>query len=222
MKKIMLIIAALICINIPANSQLQKTQASKKFFLTAAAGPSFPVGDFASKNISNEQAGFAKTGFNINLNFGYQQTENFGFVASLLYSKHLMDVSSLQSMGLPAITADHWQSYGIMVGPMLTLPVNDKIKTDFKILAGVTNVNAPVMGYAGDVVMSEQWSAAFAMQLAVDMRYYVSNNFFLIANIDYNAMRPKFKITDANGNSSGSATQQVSDLPVTVGIGVAF
>ena len=92
MKKIMLLIAGIMVIIISANAQEKVVQPAKKFFVSLAAGPSFPMGTFESKNANvtnNSTSGFAKTGFNINLHVGYQLNQNFGIVSHLLFLKSI-------------------------------------------------------------------------------------------------------------------------------------
>jgi len=61
MKKMLLILAAAMSMYLVASSQERNAGNEKKAFLIFTAGPSFPVGDFNSKNLNNEQAGLAKT-----------------------------------------------------------------------------------------------------------------------------------------------------------------
>lgn len=185
-----------------------------KLFLALSGGPSLPVGDYQSKSLDNEQAGLAKTGYNLNLHFGYQAQKNFGITSNLLYTKHSIDESAIHQID-PELSADHYQYYGITVGPMVTVPASDKILFDFKVLGGITNVNFPVISYQ-NAFGEEKWGAAFTWQLGTDLRFNFGKKTFLIANLDYTNMKPKMTVDEID------VEQKMSALDINVGIGFNF
>ncbi len=220
MKKTVLFSIAMLVLGMALFAQPPKNQNNKKFFASVAAGPAFPVSDFASKDITtNDQAGLAKTGFNINLQFGYQFFDNLSLASTVVYSKHKLDISSLSSMG---VTTDHWQYYGVLIGPMFTLPVNDKAKVDFKVLGGITNVNSPAITYQDAILMDELWSTTFALQAGAGLRYYFNPSVYGVASVDYYGMKPKFTLPNSDGSTTTSARQNISAVAVSVGVGIGF
>ena len=219
----MLLIASIILVVISANAQEKAVQPAKKLFVSLSAGPSFPLGTFESKNANitnNSTSGFAKTGFNINVHFGYQLHENFGIVSHLLFSEYKLNVSKFTDAN---VSANHWQYYGILVGPMLTLPVGENARFDFKALGGVTNVNSPGVTVNGANYFKEQWSAAFALQFGTDFRYNLTESLYLIANADYSYMKPKFTVTNFEGATfTHTPKQEMEHINLTGGIGFNF
>jgi hypothetical protein len=224
MKKIMVIFTIVMLAGICAYGQDEQKVQNKntKIFLSLSGGPSFPVGNFASKDTSNEAAGLAKTGYHINLHLGYQFHENFGIISTFLYSKYKLDMSDYERYG---ISTDHWQYYGVMIGPMLTYPINEKAKFDLKIMGGITNVNSPnINTNISSVYVKEDWSTSFVMQLGMDLRYNVTKNLYLVSNLDYNYMKPKFEMntTVGDGNLPHQLEQKISAVNLNIGIGVSF
>lgn len=221
MKKIMMIFAILLLTGISANAQGKQKIQNNKFFLSLAAGPSFPIGDFGSTSTDNENAGLAKTGFTTNLQFSYQLHKYFGLTSTVLYSYNNLDISQFEQYG---VKTDHWQHYGIMAGPMFILPVGEKMNTDFKVLAGITNVNSPSVKFAdGTSLLNEEWSTSFAMQLGADFRYNFTDRFYLLTNLDYILMKPKFDNSSPIGDGSqNSYEQKINALNLTVGVGINF
>lgn len=219
----MLLIASIILVIISANAQENAVQPTKKFFISLSAGPSFPLGTFESKNpniTTNSTSGFAKTGYNLNLHFGYQLHENFGIVSHILFSEYKLDVSKFADA---SVSANHWQYYGILAGPMLTLPAGENARFDFKALAGVTNVNSPGVKVDGDDYFKEQWSAAFALQFGADFRYNLTESLYLIVNGDYSHMKPKFTVPNVEGAPfTHSPNQEMEHINLTGGIGLNF
>ncbi len=65
----------------------QDSSKQKQFFLSFSAGPSFPVGAFGKHDLNDTQAGFAKTGYNLNLDLMYRINQAVILDATILYSR---------------------------------------------------------------------------------------------------------------------------------------
>jgi hypothetical protein len=221
MKKIMLLLSASLLVSIAVNAQNGKMKNDKKFFLDLNGGPSFPAGVFASTTNTNTDtdAGFAKSGFNINVDFGYQISDNIGIASKALYANYSLDIDAFNQ---PNLTADHWQYYGFVVGPMLTLPVTDNAKVDVKAMGGAVYANSPAVKQSGVIIADQDWSAAFAMQFGADFRYNFKNNFFGLVNVDYSYMKPSFTITTGTDGGSITTTQDQKMGAFNVGLGVGI
>jgi hypothetical protein len=224
MKKSIIFLAVLLLIGSIVTAQEEKVQMNKKFFLALSAGPAFPVGPFASTDTTSTTAGFAKTGVNVNAHFGYQVIENFGLASTFLYANHSLDIAKFGE----GIGANHWQYYGVVIGPFVTIPVGEKATFNLKALAGITNSNSPSIKFNGTVIVKEDWSTAFAMQAGVDYRYYFGNEMYFLTNLDYNYMKPKFTLKVEGGEipdlprNSESAFQKISALNLNIGLGIKF
>lgn len=204
-----------------------------KFFLAFTAGPAIPVGAFASKNISSaSDAGLANLGYNLNLHAGYQISKNFGVAGGVYYSRFQLDQDAisryLNSSGSGGInaTADHWQYWGVIAGPMATLPVGNDVFFDFRAMGGYARANMPVIGFqlAGYPTSStqtpEKWSDVFAWQFGTNMRYNFTKNACVFANFDYNHMEPVWKF-NFNGEDT-KVEQKMGAIDLTVGIGLTL
>ncbi len=204
-----------------------------KFFLAFSAGPAIPVGAFASKDINaSSDAGLANLGYNLNLHSGYQISDYFGVTGNFLYSRFQMDQGAitryLNSSGSGGVnaTADHWQYWGVIAGPMATLPVSDEIFFDFKAMGGYARANMPVIGFqlagypSASLQTPEKWSDVFAWQLGTNMRYNFATNACLFANFDYNHMEPVWKF-NFNGEDL-KVQQKMGVIDFTVGVGITL
>jgi Outer membrane protein beta-barrel domain len=193
----------------------------KMFHLDLNGGPSFPAGVFASTTNTDVEAGFAKSGFNINLDFGYQISDYVGLTARGLYGNFSLDISAFNQTN---VTADHWQYYGLVVGPMLTLPVADKAKVDVKAMGGIANANSPAVKLNGTIIADQDWSVAFAMQFGANLRYNFKDNLFGLVNADYSYMKPSFSIITGTNGSSVTTTedQKMGAFNVGLGVGINF
>ncbi len=229
MKKFLIMAIALLAGG-ALHAQKAGAQQTKKSFLAFHAGPTIPAGDFGSKNTGNEDAGYAKTGFTINLNYGYQFEKNAGVTASAFYNnfnthKFVMafnDGSGPQNIELKM---DHWQFYGLSAGPMLTFELGKNINTDVKVMGGVANANSPKITYNSIVMAEQDWGWAPVLQGGLNLRIGTGSNLFLFANADYLYMKPKFQYSYTNENDqwvTEDIKQKISAVNVTAGIGFKF
>ena len=224
MKKTILVMAAAIAVSLTTNAQDLKTPTEKKFFGSISAGPAIPVGAFAAKSLEeSEDAGLAKTGYQMNLQFGYQANSNFSVLLQTFYGRHTIDNTMFHEVGA---NIDHWQYYGILAGPALTVKAGKQQKTtfDFKTLVGWARVNSPLVSLAGSTVVQEEWADAMAIQAGIDIRYKLGGNLFLLGSTNYNYIRPKFNLKTNLGEpiSQDKVEQKMGFMNINAGIGWRF
>ena len=218
MKKKLAIIQLLILIGLSSFSQeVSKDEVSKKFVIALTAGPSFPVGQYGLMNLNHQESGFAKFGFNLNLNFAYQLEKHFGLASSVIYAQHVLNIDELKK--LPDFTnakADHYQYWGVLLGPMATVNLSKKVLLDFKFLAGVASANAPVIKSDSGVISNEKWSDAFVYQYGTDIRYNFNPTVCFFSNIYYNHTKPVWKLVN------GSVEKNMGVFDFNLGFGYNF
>lgn len=217
MKKMLLILAAIMSMCMIAAAQERRAGPDKKGFVILSAGPAFPIGDFSSKNLDNEEAGLAKTGFNLDLQGGYNLGTNFGVAAAAFYSRESIDATIFN--GTDA-SVDHWQYYGLVAGPMITQNVGTKTSVDLNFMTGVANVNSPKFSYNGEVVFPEDWAFVMPLRVSGNVRFQIGSNAYFATGLNYLYMNPSFKVT-ALGETY-SAHQKISVLNLHAGVGLRF
>lgn len=178
------------------SANLFAQSSNRKGFIGITLGPSIPIGDFADNSLSNDNAGFAKTGFNINvINFGYKFGQNFGITGSWFGAEHSVDAGGVDDM----------LSYGgLMGGPMLSFPVNEKLDFDLKGMIGffssTLNQNKP----------GETSGIGVGFDFGTSFRYNFTEKWCLLINGDYFASNLKFD----EGNKKISS--------INLSLGIAF
>ena len=233
MKKIFLSVLMLSFTFYQSFSQSTNKQSSEntspKFFAAFSAGAAVPVGVFGKKNVDvTSEAGLARLGYNLNVNAGYQFSDNFGMASSLYFSRFKLDQKAINdylsktSSGLTS-SADHWQYFGLVVGPMTTFSITKDVFLDFKALGGVAHANMPVFKFeveglpVASAVTKEHWAYSFAWQLGSDLRYNFAPGVCFYTNIDYNFMKPTWSLENV-----GDFKQKMGALDFNVGIGATF
>ncbi len=216
-------------------AQGSKVKSDPKSFIALHGGPSFPIAGLGSTDMNNENAGFAKTGFAINLSYGYEFKNNVGLTASLLYNK--FDVNSKkieftnpETNELIPVNLDHWQFYGVTAGPMFTVKAGNKVKADFKVMGGIVNANAPMIEVMKVKLTNDAWHTAAVLQAGVNFRMEVSKKMFVMTSADYLYLEPTFRYTytDAIAGEpgidriAGDFKQKMNMINVTAGIGFKF
>jgi Outer membrane protein beta-barrel domain len=217
MKKILILVTAML-VGIALTAQENKVQKEPKSYLVLGIGPSFPVSDFASANEENEKAGFAETGLNIDLTYGYKFMPYLSLEASALFNFNGIDKKILQ--GETSATVDHFQVISFLVGPAFSNPLSDNVDFGFRIRGGYASVNSPKLKYAGETLVTEDWAGDLIWGGGFNMKFNAGKKTFIAFDVDYLQTKPEFKI-EALGESI-SAKQTVTVLNLNVGFGLRF
>lgn len=220
MKKLLLLTLVLLVSGAMLAQGSKETRVTKSI-LAFHAGPSFPTGDFSSTDFENVEAGFAKTGFNLNLTYAYQFHKNAGISSSIFYNRYRLNEDKINEL-FSDVAVDHWKFYGITVGPMLTFDLAKNIAADLRVMGGAANVNSPSAQEHGELILDEEWSWAPVLQGGLNLRFGTGNNIFVFTGLDYQYMKPKFEIEPIVGVIEDRVHQKISVLNLTGGIGIKF
>ena len=218
MKKIFVLVAALLVCFVVTGQDNREVKDVKSAF-SINIGPSFPIGDFESTNENNDNAGFAKTGFNFNLNYDYKFVPNVGLGVNFYYGHHNIHDEQLHAAAQNS-SADHYQCVGFLAGPMFTGKITPRTDINFRLMGGVARSNSPEFVVDGATVINGDWASAYACQLEADRRCRIHKNMFFKLNAGYMQTRPDFKI-DVLGETA-NAEIHISTLNLNAGVGIKF
>lgn len=224
MKKLLLSFSALFLFFAITNAQDAKTENLKRNFLALTAGPSFPVGDFASTDLDNDDAGLAKTGFTIDLKYGHHFNNVFGLTAAAIYGRYAVDKSAISDDGTTGLSIDPWQYYGILAGPLVTGGLSRQAFIDFSVLSGAVLTAFPKSTLDGIEVTKRDWSTAVPIKFAADLRFGFNNAGYIFVGGSYMYMKPKFNVT-AKVDDDFETTrlkQKMGMFGANAGIGITF
>ena len=223
MKKIVLVLLPFFVLTqLKAQETEKRSTPSPKNYLSLQVGPALSTGDFARKDIDNDQAGFAKTGFALDLNYTYQLNENIGLAASAFYTINSLAIKKIRELtGVNTLKTDHWQSIGLVAGPAFSYSFSDKVRTDLRIMGGITSANSPDVRTNGFLLADEDWVTAALFQTGVGVRVDLGKQAFFASHLDFRYINPRFDITVSTGEKE-IRRQQMSTLNLTCGVGVRF
>lgn len=226
MKKIWLLVTTLlVCFVVTAQqSRLPKKLNSLSFNI----GPSFPISDFASNNSGNENAGYAKTGINVDLNYDHLFSKNVGISINGLYGSHKMDqkiITDFMEMEISGADISHYQYVGLLAGPVFRGTLTPKTDINFKLLGGVGRASSPEASFLGELVAKKDWATSFTWRLTGDLNFQFTKNAFLIAGLSYTQMRPDFKVVILPNDPATETIRMemhVNTINLNAGVGIKF
>ena len=210
-----------------------------KGYIGIAVGPSIPTGDFASKDMNNESAGFAKTGAIFDITFAYKLNKNFGVTALLRGQANKLDaqaVSNEMSKQMPpefsnTVRTGSWGIGGLLVGGYSTIPIAKQLSFESKLMLGFISATSPdvtinLSGY-GETAWVKQnsvSSTAFAYMAGIGLKYDAGKRVCVLLNVDYLGSNPKFdnvETTSSDGEMSKDSYSQAFGT-VNFGFGVGY
>jgi hypothetical protein len=210
-------------LSVAAFAQEETTKKTEKNQLFFHLGPSFPVGDFLSKTLTNTEAGFAQTGLTLDMSYLRSIDDNFGVMVSAFYNMNGLDIKKIeQEYGITGVNVDHWQFIGFAAGPVFTIPATDKTKIDFRVLGGIARANSPEINFDGTLMVKEDWSTSGVFQAGAGVRADLSSKLIFFGGLDYKYLRPSFAVVSGAGDVSEDAKQRMSTLNLSVGLGFRF
>ena len=233
-EKLLLSLLFLACFS--ASAQEFKKQSS----ITLAAGPSFPVGAFADKDLYNDKSGLASVGGFANLSYSYQFSKFFGATAAVGGRIHGVDKNALGSYSLPTgsgatmgIEASTWQFFSVMGGIFQTIPItsNEKLTFEVKEMIGVQFSNSPEIKVTGfipgvgslDGTEERQSVNSLAYALGLGFKYKLDSNIGLKLFGEYQGASPKFTYTTTSpADAPVEQKMKQNTSAVNVGLGLAF
>jgi len=206
-----------------------------KFTLAAGIGANQPVGVFGQKNITQANAGFAKTGLCANITATRMLAKTFGLTALLAVQDNGVDTKSIAhqvnaqtqdpAFTQQSVTSKHWQAAKLLAGGTIVLPFAGTGKWLFtaRALGGVlktrlpqqsglvistrTNVGNTFAKYAERNKLS--LPCTFAAMGGAGVQYNIVKKVFLQCNVDYTYAAPQSKYADFlqfGGGVFGSST----------------
>jgi hypothetical protein len=223
MKKLYPLLTGLLLVSMIATAQTDVTTTKTKtthtvtptgnFSLAATYGWAIPEGNFGSHDILDVAKGYATTGYNFTLHGGIVVAKNLSIEADYFFSRFGIHENALSNSGY---FLDYWKYSGFTIGPSLGIPLSKRLSAHVKIAAGTARVRSAVPNKDG-ILLDEVRASTFAFKPGFDLKYHISNRIFILGNLDYIYMSPKFKYSGGN-----DLDQNIAALHVGFGLGFTF
>lgn len=206
-----------------------------------SAGLSAPMGDFASNKSSDENAGFATTGFLFDFSLNYKLNKTLGIEGLVRVQLNGTDAEALAdefSAIIPAgisgtVESGRWVTVGFLGGLTASFPLTERFSFNSKILIGVQTTSSPELNVTLNGPGGSEWvkqesgnGAAFAYLIGAGFKYGITEKADLLINIDYVGAEPEFSdvvTTSSSGESAkGSFDQPMSTFNFGLGVALKF
>lgn len=210
-----------------------------KGYIGLGLGPSFALGDFASVDGDNDNAGFAKGGLLFDLSFGYKLNDRFGFAGLIRSQAHTVNADALARAGalpgyLLTVQADAYGIGAYFLGGYGSFEINESMSFETRAMIGYAVTQAPAVNYRysnltnGQIFLFDQGAAsagAFAYDLGVGIRRNLGKRFSMASMLDVMGTNPEFEyqIINLDGSRTFSVVNQpVMALNVTINFAYRF
>ena len=214
--------------------------AQDKGYVAVSIGPSIPIEDFASKNSSNEAAGYANPGAIFDVSFQYKFGKYFGISALLRGQANTTDAQAIANElareinnVLWTVESNPWSIGGILIGGSASVPIglNDKISFESRAMFGFLNATSPEINITGRTNSQSEWAkqqskmaTAFSYLLGAGFKFNIAKRICILTNIDFLSAKPEFKdvlITNSKGEFiSNTFSQKFGTINIGLGIGL--
>lgn len=226
MKKLLVLMLALL-VSSAMLAQGSRKSVNRNSFLAFHAGPSFPVGVFSSSYPSNDEAGFAKPGYTIGINYGKQFKSGAGIAATAFYNQYqtkdlVLTFDTGDGTNTVTLSMDQWYMYGAAGGPSLEFTPLKNMSTGMHVMVGLAGVRLPAFYYDDEEFTKADWGPSMVIQAGMDLKMNMGKTTFIFINGEYQYMRPQFSLLNVFSNESEKVYQKISVLHATAGIGFRF
>jgi hypothetical protein len=191
-----------------ANSIAVKKNKNRRRYIGISAGASVPIGDFADKSMNNLNAGFAKTGFQINMmDFGFLFSKHIGIAGKWFGGQYSIDEQGFDNP---------WVTGGIMFGPLFSVG-NDIVAWDFR----------PSIGYGVAIFPESNYSESSLTDtnmfgMGTTFRINAAPKLAFLIGLDYLYANPEFNVEQNTYGYSSFRTLNQKINTVTVSLGIAI
>jgi len=212
--------------------------AQNKGHVSFSIGPSFPSGDFGSKDANNASAGFATTGVVLDLSFAYKLGNNLGFTGMLRGQANSIDNNTFASElsrqigGSWTVESKPWSLGGLMAGLYGSFPLSEKVAIDTRAMLGFLNAASPEINISLDGSGGSAWvkqssvtASSLSYLIGGGFKFDVGDKTCLLLNIDYLHSKPEFKnvtTTSSNGGAPIQSTYSLKMESVNIGFGIGL
>ena len=188
--------------------QISFAQQSKDFFYVSVnAGPSFPIGEFASNDANNPGAGYANIGIKGEVTAGINLTPNVGLLAEFFVNSNGIkskDIESSLGQIFPGYTwsdnSKSWSIFGFFTGISVRTPIRKNASVFINAFGGYINSKSPDFSLSGDsanlradYLMSSVTTSAITYKVTGGLEFKTGLKTAIYGIIEYIGSKPTFK-----------------------------
>ncbi len=220
-------------------------------FLGLSFGMAIPQGTYAEKDFTNEQAGYANTGFLFAFDAAWFPEDYLGIAATFTYASNNPDkvlyredlINSIKerypTLTLPpnteiSYTMDVWKYLNLFIGPTVTIPAGN-FNFDLRAVAGVSFAWPPSQSLSIQYPTGENFShtvqnkatPTLGYSAGGGIRYAIKHGYVIRVTCEYCNLKPELEIQEVllDDTGQGDIETRKIDMPIKniqLGIGIAY
>ena len=211
-------------------------QSNRSVYLDYSYGISSPLGDFASRNLNNDEAGFAKGGLSSSFTIGYDfNDKGFGILLKSQSHVNLFNSNGYQrelnnsSTGIWSVYGDNYVTSSYLLGAKKIINLTSKSTFDFRALLGLAFCKTPqIESFESTLpywfVELPTYASTLGYQIGLGYQYQANKRISIIASFEYFGASPEFgDITSYASSGSiflNTRTQPMNVINTKIGVGV--
>lgn len=228
----------LILFSIIASGNLlaQENQEIPKFYLGAAYGKSFALGDFKDTDLSNENAGFAKDGNRLDIYGGYflDKKENFTATGVFRYQTFDTEVEDLlqevrnNNPGLDITgSTEEWHIYSLLFGLAYKIDIAPKFAVLPRVAIGPIWAKSPGISINSSndqfITRDSNTGVGFGYEVGLGFQRNLGKHFRLLPTFTLSGGRVNIKdVVTTTGNVQTTNDYKPDQLSFNIGLSLAY
>jgi hypothetical protein len=204
-----ILLCSLLIFNINAWAQQKTSWSGLRSVFSFHAGVTIPMVCFASDDITNKNAGFAKAGLIASIDYKYRFFHHLGVGTSLFWANHPVREGKVTASG-------EYNYFGLMGGPVIFPGIGKSIQADIHMYGGISNAYMPKMNNGDKVLLNNESVYAFTWAAGFSARFNFYEKAFVSFKADQTNLKPQFT------SSSAKTEQHMVGLNLSAGIGVKW
>lgn len=210
----------------------------EKAHIAISSGLSLPLSNYGSSDLNNEKAGLAKTGYAIDLSGYYRINQHFGLAGLIRHQRNGLNEDVVKAVFSPFTAggsldfkSNPWRINSYMIGLNGSVPINNKLSWESKLLIGASTVTPfdmeLTMNFMGstETMKSEgQASTNVSLLLGSGLKYDLNDKFLILGNADFwiTETQPKTKGTQSDGSTSIESGPYMNITSINLSLGLAY
>jgi|WetSurMetagenome_2_1015567.scaffolds.fasta_scaffold26192_3 hypothetical protein len=204
-----------------ACSLFSQAQKYDFLYLNFSAGPSIPIGEFASNDINNPGAGYAKVGIKGELSLGINLTPHIGLLAEVFFNsngtnpdKYAEYLNSIFPGYSWDIASKKWSIYGLFTGLSFKTPIKKNVFAFIQAFGGFINSTSPDLLFTSDsgnitgtYNIQSGSTSAMTYKVTTGLEFKIDNRFSVCGLLEYIGSKPNFKDVKTVTSFYNNATQ---------------
>lgn len=203
------LLCGLLIFTYSAGAQQKTSWSGLRSVISFHAGVSIPMICFASDDLNNKNAGFAKPGLIAEIEYKYRFLDHFGVGTSFFWANNPVRDGKVTESG-------EYNYFGLMAGPVFFPGIGKTIQADIHMYGGIANTYMPRINDGDKVLLNNESAYAFTWSAGASARWNFYEKAFVSLKAEQVNLKPQIR------SSSMKTEQHIVGLNIAAGVGLKW